>query len=143
MFFLIQWAKRGAKIVRSVNSTKMKNREESIRSLVMLKLFIRKLQRVLVHLASREHDLDEEMDARIMIPEDVKEGHFAVVAVNGGEPKRFVVELGNLSNPQFLRLLEQAREEYGFCQTGVLALPCQPEELQRILKQKRRMVRSI
>ncbi|KAF5747869.1 putative calmodulin binding protein [Tripterygium wilfordii] len=69
----------------------MKNREESIRSLMMLKLFIRKLQRGLAHLASREHDLgvlglEEEMEVRKMVPEDVEERHFAVVAVKGGKP---------------------------------------------------------
>ncbi|KAH1090225.1 hypothetical protein J1N35_017482 [Gossypium stocksii] len=62
-----------------------------------------------------------------------KEGHFAVVTVKGGEKKRFILELKYLRKPEFLGLLEQAKEEYEFQQEGVLILPSQPEELQNIL----------
>ncbi|KAJ1384058.1 Small auxin-up RNA [Sesbania bispinosa] len=72
------------------------------------------------------------------VPEDVKEGHFAVIAVaeDGEEPKRFVVPLSCLTNPTFLRLLEQAAEEYGFEQHGALTIPCRPSELERLLAQQ-------
>ncbi|TYI65568.1 hypothetical protein E1A91_D09G165800v1, partial [Gossypium mustelinum] len=56
-----------------------------------------------------------------------KEGHFAVVTVKGGEKKRFILELKYLRKPEFLRLLEQAKEEYEFQQEGVLILPSQPK----------------
>ncbi|KAF7818647.1 auxin-responsive protein SAUR72-like [Senna tora] len=59
------------------------------------------------------------------VPEDVREGHFAVVAVKGEERKRFIVKLECLSNPEFMILLEQAKEEYGFGQKGALVLPYQ------------------
>ncbi|KAE8717241.1 putative SAUR-like auxin-responsive protein family [Hibiscus syriacus] len=68
------------------------------------------------------------------IPKDVKEGHFAVIAVNDGKSKRFILELSYLRNPAFLMLLKQAKEEYGFQQMGALTLPCHPEELQKILE---------
>ncbi|KAL5565771.1 hypothetical protein UlMin_028935 [Ulmus minor] len=68
-----------------------------------------------------------------VIPKDVKEGHFAVIAVEGDEPKRFVVPLSFLAHPIFLRLLEQAAEEYGFDHDGALTVPCPPSELERIL----------
>ncbi|GMN24999.1 hypothetical protein TIFTF001_000776 [Ficus carica] len=61
------------------------------------------------------------------VPQDVKEGHFAVMAMEGDdEPKRFVVPLRCLTHPTFQRLLEQAAEEYGFDQEGALTVPCRP-----------------
>ncbi|TKY52952.1 Auxin-responsive protein SAUR32 [Spatholobus suberectus] len=60
-------------------------------------------------------------------------GYVAVLAIKDGETKRFVVELDYLTNPAFLGLLDQAREEYGFKQQGTIALPCRPQELQKIL----------
>lgn len=68
------------------------------------------------------------------VPEDVKEGEFAVVAVWNEEATRFVASLSCLSNPVFLRLLELAEEEFGFQQEGALAVPCKPSELERIIK---------
>ncbi|KAL3628491.1 hypothetical protein CASFOL_027537 [Castilleja foliolosa] len=70
---------------------------------------------------------------------DVKEGYFAIVAKNEDDDElatRFVVELCVLKHPDFLRLLKMAEEEYGFRQRGALAVPCQPEELKRILMDK-------
>ncbi|EXC31777.1 hypothetical protein L484_020601 [Morus notabilis] len=70
------------------------------------------------------------------VPQDVKEGHFAVIAVKGDEPKRFVVPLSCLAHPTFLRLLEQAAEEYGFDREGALNIPCRPCELEKILAEQ-------
>ena len=67
------------------------------------------------------------------VPDDVKEGHFAVLVVKGSEKNRFVVELEYLNCPEFLSLPEQAEEEFGFEQTGALVVPCRPHELQKIL----------
>ncbi|MCD7454842.1 hypothetical protein HAX54_026213 [Datura stramonium] len=55
------------------------------------------------------------------VPEDVKEGHFAVIATDDDELKRFVVPLSCLTHPLFLRLLEQAAEVYGFDHEANLA----------------------
>lgn len=103
----------------------------------MLRVLIRKLQRGFSVLAARGHDhhsnFDEEVEVPTVVPDDVKEGHFAVFAVKGSEKKRFVVELECLSNPAFLRLMEQAGEEYGYRQKGALSVPCRPEDLQKIL----------
>ncbi|KAK7345530.1 hypothetical protein VNO77_16134 [Canavalia gladiata] len=68
----------------------------------------------------------------------VRKGYFAVIAIKDGETKRFVVELEYLSDPAFLGLLDQARDEYGFRQKGTLALPCRPQELQNILDSTKR-----
>ncbi|KAF3441829.1 hypothetical protein FNV43_RR15744 [Rhamnella rubrinervis] len=107
--------------------------------MVMLRVVIRKLQMGLSVLATRGPDhskFDEEVEVPSVVPDDVKEGHFAVFAVKGTERKRFVVELEYLSSPAFLRLLEQAKEEYGFRQKGALSVPCRPEDLQKILQDK-------
>ncbi|KAL2345076.1 hypothetical protein Fmac_006361 [Flemingia macrophylla] len=81
---------------------------------------------------------DEENGNAAKVPEDVKEGHFAVIAMHGEETKRFVVELDYLTDPDFLKLLEQAKEEYGFEQKGALAVPCTPEKLQQIVENRKR-----
>ncbi|EEF42910.1 auxin-responsive protein SAUR19 [Ricinus communis] len=119
-----------------------RNREESVKGLMMLKLFVRKIQRGLLHSSASKapnlDTIDEQISAAKVLPEDVRQGHFAAIAVKGGEPKRFVLELDYLSDPAFMKLLEQAEEEYGFQQQGVLSIPCQPEELQAILGDRRR-----
>jgi SAUR family protein len=114
-------------------------------SVIMLRLLIQKLQKGLSVLAPRGPDLresrrhEEELaEEPIMVPDDVTEGHFAVLAVEGEETQRFVVELDHLTNPAFLRLLEQAEEEYGFTQKGALQIPCPPHELQKILDRRTR-----
>ncbi|KAG5582998.1 hypothetical protein H5410_053625 [Solanum commersonii] len=69
-----------------------------------------------------------------MVPNDVKEGYFAVFSVNSEEePKRFIVELCWLTDPSFLDLLKQTEDEYGFGQKGVLEVHCLAAELQNIL----------
>ncbi|RDX73087.1 hypothetical protein CR513_47351, partial [Mucuna pruriens] len=78
-------------------------------------------------------DYCEERDDTRSVPEDVKEGHFAVIAEHGEGPKRFVVPLSCLNNPTFLRLLEQAAEEYGLNQHGALIIPCRPCQLETLL----------
>lgn len=82
-------------------------------------------------------DDDESEVTATTVPEDVKEGHFAVIAMQGEETERFIVELDYLTDPAFLKLLEQASEEYGFGQTGALAVPCRPQELLKIIENRR------
>ncbi|KAE9621809.1 hypothetical protein Lal_00033059 [Lupinus albus] len=85
-----------------------------------------------------DNNIDDENEAvaATMVPKDVKEGHFAVIAIQGEEAKRFIVELDYLTDPDFLRLLEQAKEEFGFQQKGALAIPCRPQELQKIIENR-------
>ncbi|KAJ4829685.1 hypothetical protein Tsubulata_007485 [Turnera subulata] len=110
-------------------SSKKKN------GIIKLKFVAKKLQESLslgkrTQIPYRE-EFEEVNDSR-GVPEDVKEGHFAVIA-DGEEPKRFVVPLSYLTHPMFLRLLEQAAEEYGFDHEGALTIPCRPSELEKIL----------
>ncbi|KAJ0763874.1 putative small auxin-up RNA [Helianthus annuus] len=70
------------------------------------------------------------------VPEDVKEGHFAVIAVDEYEERRFVVPVSYLKWDLFVKLLERAAEEYGFEHEGAVVIPCRPSELERILAQQ-------
>ncbi|KAL1566011.1 auxin-responsive protein SAUR50-like [Salvia divinorum] len=70
------------------------------------------------------------------VPQDVKKGHFVVYAVDGGELRRFVLKLSYLAHPGFLKLLEQAEREFGFKQTGILAIPCGYSDLVSVLQSK-------
>ncbi|KAL7198251.1 hypothetical protein ACSBR2_020704 [Camellia fascicularis] len=103
-------------------------------SIVKLKIIIEKLQKSLL-LAKKPANIDDIEDASdsTNVPEDVKEGHFAVIAVDDDELKRFVIPLSYLAHPSILRLLEEAAEEYGFDHEGVLTLPCRPSKLEQIL----------
>ncbi|KAG5568228.1 hypothetical protein H5410_064757, partial [Solanum commersonii] len=64
----------------------------------------------------------EDEAALLPLPKDVKEGHFVVHAVKS----------------RFVRLLEQAEEEFGFKQEGVLAIPCRHSDLEIFLKTRKR-----
>nr|KYP70896.1 Auxin-induced protein 6B [Cajanus cajan] len=79
------------------------------------------------------HFNKDQVEEATLVPDDVMEGHFVVLAMKGEETRRFVVKLDYLTDPMFMDLLNQAREEYGFRQKGALAVPCRPQELQNIL----------
>ncbi|KAH0720942.1 hypothetical protein KY289_006278 [Solanum tuberosum] len=80
----------------------------------------------------------EDEAASLPLPKDVKEGHFVVHAIDDGKQRRFIVALSYLADPGFVRLLEQAEEEFGFEQEGVLAIPCRHSDLEISLKARRR-----
>ncbi|CAO2823723.1 unnamed protein product [Amaranthus hypochondriacus] len=110
--------------------------------MIILKLALEKVQRTLSlgkkltisdieELEHQENDFCGEV-----LPKDVKDGHFAVVAKDGVSAKRFLVPLRYLTHPMFLTLLEKAAEEYGFDHGGALTIPCNPSEIERILSQR-------
>lgn len=107
----------------------------------LVRLLIQKMQKRLAILVPKKSAFDddvvcfEELDVTTVVPNDVKEGCFTVFAVKGEETQRFVIELAYLSDPAFMRLLDDAEAEYGFEQNGVLAVPCRPEELRQILEE--------
>ncbi|KAJ8768759.1 hypothetical protein K2173_023663 [Erythroxylum novogranatense] len=111
-----------------VSSCRKKN------GIIKLKIVAKKLQKSLL-LGRKQSSYNERTDSTY-VPKDVKQGHFAVIAVDGEEPKRFVVPLSYLTHPTFLRLLEKAAEEYGFDREGALTIPCRPAELERILAER-------
>ncbi|KAK4386384.1 Acylphosphatase [Sesamum angolense] len=135
----------GFQVVPSTDDPGTSFEQETSRGLIALKLLIRRLQNHLQLSRTldtiRNVEYEHLKEAEETVPDDVQEGHFAVLAVENEEekPMRFVVELGVLNNPAFLRLLKLAEEEYGFQQKGVLTIPCRPNELQRILQYKIRV----
>ncbi|XP_073275490.1 auxin-induced protein 15A-like [Primulina huaijiensis] len=64
-------------------------------------------------------------------PSDVPAGHVAVTV--GSNYKRFVVRTTYLNHPLFKKLLVEAEEEYGFTNTGPLAIPCDESRFEEIL----------
>lgn len=64
-------------------------------------------------------------------PCDVPAGHVAVTV--GSNCKRYVVRTTYLNHPLFKNLLVQAEEEFGFTNTGPLAIPCDESLFQDIL----------
>ncbi|KAK4790967.1 hypothetical protein SAY86_031380 [Trapa natans] len=109
--------------------------------IVKLKTAVEKLQKIgLLPGRRQESSYDDFEDGfgnyQSNVPDDVKEGHFAVIAVDGEQLKRFVVPLSCLNHPRFVRLLEQAAEEYGFHHAGLLAIPCRSSELEVILAER-------
>jgi SAUR family protein len=95
--------------------------------------FVEKIQKGISHFVHKRRDFREEE----LVPEDVREGYFAVVAMKDGEIKKFIIGLEYLSDPEFLGLLDQAKEEYGFMHKGAIAVPCQPQQLQNIIDGQR------
>ena len=88
-------------IAKSINYNKMARKG----SLGMLRLIVGKLQ------------------TSLSLSKGVKQGHFVVMATEGWRPERFVIKLRYLNNPEFLKLLKQAEEEFGFSQEGALEIP--------------------
>ncbi|CAN4118903.1 unnamed protein product [Withania somnifera] len=60
--------------------------------------------------------------------------NFSVLALGvNAEPRKFSVALGYLSHPTFIKLLEEAEREFGYYQQGVIVIPCEAIEIQRLL----------
>lgn len=57
------------------------------------------------------------------LPLDVPKGHFAVYV--GENRSRYIVPISFLTHPQFLYLLRQAEEEFGFDHDMGLTIPCE------------------
>lgn len=66
------------------------------------------------------------------IPADVPAGHVAVCV--GTNSRRFVVRATHLNHPLFKKLLLEAEEEYGFANSGPLAIPCDESIFEEILR---------
>ncbi|KAF8035110.1 hypothetical protein BT93_C1214 [Corymbia citriodora subsp. variegata] len=62
----------------------------------------------------------------------VPKGYLAVSI--GEELERFIIPMHYLDHPAFRFLLQEAEEEFGFQQTGVLRIPCDVPVFQNIVK---------
>ncbi|KAK4374315.1 hypothetical protein RND71_004992 [Anisodus tanguticus] len=76
--------------------------------------------------------------ARGRVPTDVPSGHIVVTVIPSC--KRFVVRATYLNHPMFKKLLSQAEEEYGFTNSGPLAIPCDEYLFEEILRYLARFV---
>ncbi|KAM3289497.1 indole-3-acetic acid-induced protein ARG7-like [Capsicum chacoense] len=65
------------------------------------------------------------------VPIDVPSGHIAITV--GTNCKRYVVRATYLNHPMFKKLLSQAEEEYGFTNSGPLAIPCNESFFEELL----------
>ncbi|OIT33775.1 PREDICTED: auxin-responsive protein SAUR36-like [Nicotiana attenuata] len=65
------------------------------------------------------------------VPSDVPAGHVAVTV--GTNCKRYVVRTTYLNHPVFKKLLSQAEEEYGFKNSGPLAITCDETSFEELL----------
>ncbi|KAL1533304.1 auxin-responsive protein SAUR50-like [Salvia divinorum] len=64
-------------------------------------------------------------------PSDVPAGHVAVTV--GPSRKRFVIRATYLNHPILKKQLVRAEEEFGFSNTGPLAIPCDESHFEEIL----------
>ncbi|CAI9778978.1 unnamed protein product [Fraxinus pennsylvanica] len=91
------------------------------RSLLILNLEKRTLRKLLTFI---DDVFDEdEIPLPYNLPDDMKEGAFAIHTMDDGESRRFVIELSYLAHPGFLKLLQQAEEEFGFQTKGCSCCP--------------------
>ncbi|KAJ0623570.1 putative small auxin-up RNA [Helianthus annuus] len=100
--------------------------------ILRLRLVLERLQKGLFLAKKRQ----ESYSSQDMVPKDVKEGHFAVIASDDYVERRFVIPITYLHHPSFLRLLERAAEEYGFDHERALMIPCRPSELEWMLEEQ-------
>ncbi|KAF5822750.1 putative small auxin-up RNA [Helianthus annuus] len=100
--------------------------------ILRLRLVLERLQKSLFLAKKRQ----ESYSSQDMVPKDVKEGHFAVIASDDYVERRFVIPITYLGHPSFLRLLERAAEEYGFDHERALMIPCRPSELEWMLEEQ-------
>lgn len=59
------------------------------------------------------------------LPLDVPKGHFVVYV--GENRSRYIVPISILSRPEFISLLHQAEEEFGFDHDRGLTIPCEED----------------
>jgi len=65
------------------------------------------------------------------LPKDVPKGSVAVyVGDEQEEQTRFVIPILYFNHPLFLHLLEEAESVYGFCNKGILTIPCQVSDFE-------------
>ncbi|CAL4943514.1 unnamed protein product [Urochloa decumbens] len=65
--------------------------------------------------------------------EKVPRGHVPMVASGGGDGERVLVPVRLLSDPSVAELLDMAAQRYGYCQPGVLRVPCDAGHFRRVL----------
>lgn len=93
---------------------------------------VKQLQKDFLYLLYQ--DVRDCIDAKKITNEVHQRGQFPKFSPGSGEAKKFLLAFSFLQYPPFVKLLEAAKGEFGFDQQGVLVVPCEANELQRILK---------
>lgn len=64
---------------------------------------------------------------------EIPKGCLAVkVGHEGEEQHKFVIPVMYINHPLFIQLLNEAEEEYGFDQKGLITIPCHVEEFRNV-----------
>ncbi|KAH0720935.1 hypothetical protein KY290_005963 [Solanum tuberosum] len=80
------------------------------------------------------HNINNWKKWKGQVTTSTKKGHFSVLALGvNAEPRKFSLALDYLSHPTFIKLLEEAEREFGYYQQGVIVIPCEASEIQRLL----------
>lgn len=80
------------------------------------------------------HNISNWKKRKAQVTTIIKKGHFSVLALGvNAAPRKFSLALDFLSHPAFIKLLEEAEREFGYYQQGVIAIPCEASEIQRLL----------
>ncbi|CAN4105260.1 unnamed protein product [Withania somnifera] len=75
--------------------------------------------------------------SRRLVPTDVPSGHVAITV--GANCKRYIVRATYLNHPMFKKLLSQAEEEFGFANSGPLAIPCDESFFEELVRHLARL----
>lgn len=94
---------------------------------------MRQFRRCLYDTVSREDSISNSLIGLKEGTGSLMDGYFSVLAKGNHGMRKFQVALYYLQHPPFVKLLEAAAQEFGFDQPGVLVIPCEASELERIL----------
>ncbi|XP_028790707.1 auxin-responsive protein SAUR32-like [Neltuma alba] len=59
-------------------------------------------------------------------------GCLAVLVGQGAQQQRFVIPVMYFNHPLFIHLLQEAEQEYGFHQKGLLTIPCPVDDFRTV-----------
>ncbi|KAK8524708.1 hypothetical protein V6N13_015720 [Hibiscus sabdariffa] len=100
-----------------------------------MKKLIRRLSRVRVNNSPQYSMLRSDMSDLPERRSDIPQGHFPVhVGIDPMSSRRFVVSAEMLRYPIFVELLNRSAQEYGYEQRGVLRIPINVFEFNRVLE---------
>ncbi|KAK1403388.1 Auxin-responsive protein SAUR32-like [Heracleum sosnowskyi] len=125
MVFMIQ-----KKSLRYSDHSEMKCKKMSF--FVRIKHALRQLHRRIYNIVS-EDNIGNSLIELNETKGNLMDGYFSVLAKGNQGMRKFQVALYYLHHPPFVKLLEAAAQEFGFDQPGVLVIPCEASELEKIL----------
>ena len=100
---------------------------------VRIKHTHRQLRRRFYNSVSGEDNIGNSLGELKEVRGSLMDGYFSVLAKGNHGMRKFQVALYYLQHPPFVKLLEAAAQEFGFDQPGVIVIPCEVNELERIL----------